>query len=340
MNYWKNWWRNIYRRQKKIKPFLNIKDRKPLGKSGIKVSPLCFGVLTMGPLQSSLPVEEGAALLEHALESGINFFDTAESYGTYPYIKKAFQNSQKHVIVASKSYAYTREAMKKSVYKALEEMGLDYIDIFLLHEQESILTLKGGHGPALEYLLEAKEEGLVRAVGLSTHSPAGALAAVQAKEVDILHPLINVKGLGIRGGSRDEMAAAIEKASAAGVGIYGMKPLGGGHLISKAAEAFNYVLNLPGIISTAVGMQSRDEIDANCYYLSGQNPPSELQQKLAHQKRRLLIQDWCEGCGICVSGCSSQALVLEDSKLKVLPEKCIFCGYCGLSCPHFCLKII
>ncbi len=294
----------------------------------------------MGPLQSSLSVEEGASLLSYALERGINFFDTAESYGTYPYIKKAFQNSRKNVVVASKSYAYTREAMKKSVQRALEEMGLDYIDIFLLHEQESILTLKGGHRPALEYLMEAKEEGLVRAIGLSTHSPAGAMAAVQASEVDILHPLINKKGLGIRNGNKDEMEAAIEKASAAGVGIYGMKPLGGGHLISRAAEAFDYVLNLPGIVSTAVGMQSRDEIDANCYYLSGKNPPLEIQKKLAFQKRRLLVQSWCEGCGLCVSACSSQALLLEDGKLRVLPGKCIFCGYCGAKCPHFCLKII
>ena len=129
-----------------------------LGKTGIKVSRLCFGALTVGPLQANLPIEEGAAVLRYALENGVNFIDTAKLYKTYPYIKKALKGWDKPVVIASKSYDYTWEGMKKSLEEARIAIDRDYIDIFMLHEQESELTLEG-HREALEYLVEAKEQG-------------------------------------------------------------------------------------------------------------------------------------------------------------------------------------
>ena len=63
-----------------------------LGRSGLKVSRLCFGTLTMSPLQRNLPPEEGARLLVHAYEMGVRFLDTADLYGTYPHIKLALKD--------------------------------------------------------------------------------------------------------------------------------------------------------------------------------------------------------------------------------------------------------
>jgi len=60
-----------------------------LGKTGIKVTELCFGALPIGPLQANISVKKGAKLIRTALERGINFIDTAEVYQTYPHIKKA-----------------------------------------------------------------------------------------------------------------------------------------------------------------------------------------------------------------------------------------------------------
>ena len=53
-----------------------------LGKTGIEVSKVGFGVLTMGASQMNLPLEDGSNLIEYAIERGINFFDTAEYYDT------------------------------------------------------------------------------------------------------------------------------------------------------------------------------------------------------------------------------------------------------------------
>ena len=130
-----------------------------LGRTGLKVSRLCFGALTIGPLQAKLPLPAGAAVIRAALAAGVNFIDTADLYGTYPYIREALQGS-KDVILASKSYAYTYEDMRSHVERALTETGRDYIDIFMLHEQVSRHTLRGHHD-ALVYLLDAKAKGLV-----------------------------------------------------------------------------------------------------------------------------------------------------------------------------------
>ncbi|MFZ5754869.1 MAG: aldo/keto reductase, partial [Bacillota bacterium] len=129
-----------------------------LGHTGLKVSRLCFGSLTMGPLQANLSIKQGAALLRYAFELGVNFIDTAKLYRTYPYIKEALRGWDAPVIIASKSYDYTWEGMQRSVEEARLAIDRDYLDIFLLHEQESELTLEG-HRPALEYLWEAKAKG-------------------------------------------------------------------------------------------------------------------------------------------------------------------------------------
>ena len=63
-----------------------------LGKSGIKVSKICFGTLTLGPLQKNYSVREGANLLSYAYDKGINFLDTAELYDNYAQIKESLIN--------------------------------------------------------------------------------------------------------------------------------------------------------------------------------------------------------------------------------------------------------
>ncbi len=316
-----------------------IEIRNTLGRLGIQVSPLCFGTLTLSPLQAGLPRPAGARLIRYALEQGINFFDTADLYGTYPCLREGLRGWTGEAVLASKSYDYTAKGMEKSLARALKETGRECIDIFLLHEQESALTLKG-HGEALAYLVKAREKGIVRAVGISTHHVAAVRAASGCSEIDVIHPLLNLEGIGIRDGSREDMEAALKAAAAAGKGIYAMKPLGGGHLIPRAREAFYYMLGLPFLAAVAVGMQDEREVDVNCHYFSGTLPPAGLEEALAGRKRRLMVHDWCEGCGECLKSCRSEALYLEGSRVRVREEACLLCGYCGGSCPQFCLKIV
>jgi predicted aldo/keto reductase-like oxidoreductase len=309
-----------------------------LGKSGITVSRLCFGGLIMGPLQVGLSAERGADVICKAFDMGVNFIDTAEMYETYPHIRAAIKKSGKRPVVATKSYAYTAEGARKSLEKARKELDLDVIDIFLLHEQESEYTLKG-HREALEYYINQKEKGIIRAVGISTHHIRAVKACIGMDEIDVIHPIINKTGIGICDGTIGEMLEAVKGAYLDGKGIYGMKPLGGGNLLKSYKECMDFVLGVPYLHSIAMGMQNEEEVIMNVNTICGKDTPEEIKSTLERMPRKLLINDWCEGCGRCVERCKQNALYLKDNKASVRQEKCVLCGYCGSVCPQFAIKI-
>jgi len=314
-------------------------EYRNLGNTGLLVSRMCFGVLTIGPLQANLPVSEGASVIRYALENGVNFMDTAEYYKTYPYIKKALKSYSGDIVLASKSYAYTRDMMQKSVENARRQTGRDVIDVFLLHEQESELTIKG-HWEAYEYLLECKEKNIIRAAGISTHTVAAVRAAAKIPEIDVIHPLYNISGIGILDGSVEEMKHAIDEAAEAGKGIYGMKSLGGGNLIRDVDKAFKFVLDNDSLDSIAVGMKTIEEVDMNLRLFDGEDVPDPIRRKVGSVPRTLHIESWCRGCGKCIDRCTANALSIKDGKAVVDQGACRLCGYCGPACDEFCIKII
>jgi predicted aldo/keto reductase-like oxidoreductase len=168
----------------------------------------------------------------------------------------------KHPVISTKTYAWDEASASASLDKARQALDLDVIDIFLLHEQESSLTLDG-HREAFAWLLEQKGKGLIRAVGISTHAVEPVLALTAAKrpdladlaiwrdrdpgpyrDADLIHPLLNLRGIGLLDGNAADMVAACSRAHDAGLGIYGMKMLGGGHLLQDFTAAADFALNL------------------------------------------------------------------------------------------------
>ena len=245
-----------------------------LGKTGIEVSRAGFGVLPMGPSQLALSVEDGAAVLRYALERGIDFIDTAQYYRTYPYIRTALAGGGfDHVTICSKSLCTDYDDMMAAISEAGDEMGRG-ADIFLMHEiRPGQLEERRG---AWRALVDAKEQGMVRAIGLSTHHVDVCEAAADMAELDVVFPLINCAGLGIRRGdefaAREEMMAAIEACHAAGKGVFSMKAFGGGSLTVRYQEALDYVFSQPAIDSVMIGFGSCGEVDDLLEWLAGEMP--------------------------------------------------------------------
>ncbi|MBE5803902.1 MAG: aldo/keto reductase [Clostridiales bacterium] len=311
---------------------------RPLGKSGLCVFPLAFGTLTISPMQRDFPPEKGAELILYAAACGINLFDTAQLYDTYEPLRLALKK-RPDLLVSTKSYAWDRATAQEAFDDARRRLDMDVIPIFLMHEQEDMLTLKG-HREAFDFYLEQKAKGKIRAVGFSTHRVAAVDYAPRYPGLDIIHPLINRTGVGIPDGTRDDMAAAIARAHDAGIGIFAMKPLGGGHLLKSPAEAFDYLRGLDCIDAVCCGMQSQDEIDVNLRLMEGLDPDAAAAQRTQREPRRLIIHDWCRACGKCVERCRQGALSIQDGICVCDQQKCVRCGYCAPVCEEFCIKVI
>lgn len=310
-----------------------------LGRSGLKISRLIFGTLPLGPLQGNYPVEYGAELMRKGFDLGINILDTAESYGTYPHIREALRGRSDEVYIATKSTAPDFAGMEASVHKALREMGREYIDIFHMHAARTRIPFKERQG-ALECLIRCKEKGLVRNIGISTHSVKAVRDAAMVDEIDVIHPLINREGMGIIDGKAHDMMEAIALATSRDKGIYAMKALAGGYFMKDAWNALDYIRSSPNIHGVAVGMVTYEELEANAKFFSSQRIPVGSMTPLEKQDKNLIILEFCKGCGTCVKACPSGALTLENGKAVVDTKVCILCGYCNPVCPEFAIRIV
>ena len=307
-----------------------------LGNTGLKVSHAGFGVLPIGPSQLALPLEKGAEIIKHAIKNGINFLDTAQYYRTYPYIKKALENEDfKDLVICSKSLCEDYDGMMDAILEACKELDRDVIDIFLMHEVRSgQLELRTG---AWEALKDAKKKGLVRAIGLSTHHVDITEAAADIRELDVVFPLINYAGLGIRKGdefsTKEEMLQAISKCHDAGKGVFSMKAFGGGSLTANYQEALNYVFSKPEIDSVMIGFGKISDVDDLLSYLDG-TMPKDYNPDIS-KKKVYINQEDCEGCGACKAACPAGAIYynLENGLAEVDHDKCLTCGYCSPVCP-------
>ena len=309
-----------------------------LGNTGLCVSIAGFGVLPMGPSQLALPVQKGASIIRYAIQNGINFLDTAQYYRTYPYIREALKDLSSEVtdqlVICSKSLCWDYDGMMEAILEAREELNREVIDIFLMHEVRSgQLELRMDAWQALK---DAKTKGLVKAIGISTHHVDITFAAASMDDLDVVFPLINYAGMGIRKGdgfaTKEEMMEAICACHMAGKGVFSMKAFGGGTLTGNYQKALDYVFSKPEIDSVMIGFGKTEEVDDLLSYLNGTMDPSYNPD--VSKKKVYVNQEDCEGCGACKAACPAGAIFYNDNGLaEVDHDKCLTCGYCSPVCP-------
>ena len=311
-----------------------------LGNTNLEVTELCFGALPFGPLQKNLAPEESAEILSYALDLGVNFIDTAQMYKTYEPIKIALRNRKNRPIIATKTHCLTYEDTKDAVEEALKGMGVDYIDIFHLHSARYSTDVFNIKKDVLKCLKEYKEKGIIKAIGISTHSVKVVAKAAYRDDIDVVFPLINKVGRGILEGTVDEMKDAINLCEREGKGIYLMKVLGGGTLIDDFKESVEFARYLSDNYSIAIGMVSKEEVLFNVKYFNGEQDLDGI-INTKNKKEIKVFEGVCVSCGSCIKACHSNAISFNDKEKAFIDQsKCIQCGYCIAACPSFAIRVV
>ncbi|MDR0842652.1 MAG: aldo/keto reductase, partial [Acidobacteriota bacterium] len=233
--------------------------RMTLGRTGIEVERLGFGGI---PIQR-VSEEQAVDTVLYALERGMDFIDTSRMYTTSETrIGKALRQTDKNPVIATKSLARTRDGIRKDVDISLRELQRDVIDIYQCHSIstfEEYGNITSGDG-AYAGLVKAKEEGLIRHIGITSHS----LDVLEKALDDDLFDTIMVCFSFLEPAAKEKV---IPKALAKNVGILAMKPISGG-VIEAPEAALRWSFGHEGILVLA-GVESRELIDQNWRVFEG-----------------------------------------------------------------------
>jgi len=239
-------------------------DKVKLGPMGVELSRLAMGSGTNGVGGSSnqtrkLGVRGVADLFRAAYDQGVNFWDSADQYGTHPHLKEALKSIPRDkVVILTKTHASTEKEMRADLDRFRRELGTDYLDILLLHcmmDADWPSRKKG----AMAVISEAREKGIVRTHGVSCHTLEALKTASRTPWVQV--DLARINPAGVAMDAKPEIVLPVlREMKAQGKGIIGMKILGAGRLRNRADECLQYALALDCVDCFTIGSESREEL--------------------------------------------------------------------------------
>lgn len=311
-----------------------------LGTTGITVKQNAFGAL---PIQR-ISTEAAVALLRRAFDGGMRFFDTARAYtDSEEKVGIAFEGMRDQVFIASKTMAETGEQLKADLETSLRNLKTDHLDLYQLHCASH--CIRPGEGTGLyEALTDAKEQGLVRHIGITAHKIGVAEDIVKSGLYETLQYPFNYL-------ATDRDIALVQSCKEAEIGFIAMKAISGGLLTnSKACMAF--IARFDNVLPIW-GIQRENELDEWLSFFESDPEEDETISAVIEADRKELIGEFCRGCGYCspctvgieISQCAriSQMIRRAPSAAWLTPhwqdemakiEACVECGDCITRCPY------
>lgn len=306
-----------------------------LGKTGLKINDIGFGGI---PIQN-ISEEEAIKLFAAVEEAGINFIDTARGYTvSEELIGLAIEGKREKFVLATKSMSRTYESMKQDVLISLQNMKTNYIDLYQLHN----VQLKEDITGAIEALEEAKAQGLIGHIGITTHSIEVLEREVELNRFETIQFPYNIV--------ESQGEKCFEKAAENNIGIIVMKPLAGG-AIDNAVLALKYILNNPNISVAIPGMDTIEKVKENTSIKDLIYSDDDLIK--IEEIKKSLNGDFCRRCGYCMPcpiGINIPLVFLCEgyyvryglkewaksryNTMKAKASKCIKCGKCESKCPY------
>jgi aryl-alcohol dehydrogenase-like predicted oxidoreductase len=292
-----------------------IQDMMPtrnLGKTGFRVG--IFGLGGQGALEKANNESLALQMIQRSLELGVNYFDTSAIYGgpdrwSEHYLGKGLKGSRDHVFIATKTKERSRDAALKNLEVSLKLLDTDYIDSWQLHDvgiQEDIDQIFG-RGGAIEALVEARDQRMVRHMGVTGRfRPEALIECIRRFPFDTVLMGVNAADKYYYSFEKDLLPLAVEKQ----MGIIGMKVMARGRILSSwtpppveeqkrswegrgaittvpgtltKQETFFYTLSLP--ISTAIiGCDSVEQVEECVELARSFTPLSQAQMAAVEAK--------------------------------------------------------
>ncbi len=311
-----------------------------LGRTDIITEKNGFGAL---PIQR-VSMESAVELLQTAYKAGINFFDTSRVYSdSEEKIGSALSDVRHNIFIATKVMARDVDGFWNELETSLSTLKTDYIDIYQFHTPP--FCPKPGDGTGLyEAMLEAKQQGKIRFIGITNHSLQVAQEAIESNLYDTLQfPFSYLSG-------KQELKL-VQDCQEKDMGYICMKALAGG-LITNSAAAYAWLAQYDNVLPIW-GIQRLSELQEFISYMD--NPPTLTPDLLKEidKDRDELAGNFCRGCGYCmpcpvdieIRTCARMSLLLRRSpperfltpawqeKMAKINE-CLHCDECKQKCPY------
>ncbi|MFZ3131658.1 MAG: aldo/keto reductase [Desulfosporosinus sp.] len=314
--------------------------RIKLGRTNLMVGKTAFGAL---PIQR-VDFDEAKLILQKAFDNGINFFDTARGYSdSEAKIGNALHHVRQDIYLATKSLAKDSKGFFQDFETSLKNLRTDYIDIIQLHNPEFIPDSEDTEG-RYNSMLKAKEKGIVRFIGITSHKLNNAINAAESGLYDTVQfPLSSISSNGD--------LKIIEVCRKNDIGLIAMKALSGG-LITNASTSFAFLRQFENVVPIW-GIQRERELDE--FLELEKNPPSlnENMLEIIRRDKEELSGTFCRGCGYCLP-CPAQIPIPMAARMSLLlrraPYKsfltdewrtnmeriknCSDCNHCKDHCPY------
>jgi 1-deoxyxylulose-5-phosphate synthase len=248
-----------------------------LGKTGIQSSIVGIGTGSVGwnhqSNQTRLGQEKFNALIRHAYDNGIHFFDLADQYGSMPFFREPLKKlPREKIVIQSKSNSRTPDKMRADLDRFRKELNTDYIDTLLVHcvtEADWNTRYRG----VMDVLEEARQKGIIRAHGVSCHTLESLEAASTEPWVQVDLARFNPWGKYMDGKqgepeskAPDHVRPLLQKMRKAGKGVIGMKIVAQGDVmkeadrLAKARESIRHALITGAVDMMVIGFETHDQI--------------------------------------------------------------------------------
>ncbi|MCL2593670.1 MAG: aldo/keto reductase [Defluviitaleaceae bacterium] len=315
-------------------------DKVILGRTGIETNKNGFGAL---PIQR-VSKEEARKIMYKAYENGITYFDTANMYtDSEEKIGYTFAEVRKNIYIATKTQAKDAKTFTEHLDLSLQRMKTDYIDVMQFHNPP-FCPKPGGEDGLYDAMLEAKKQGKIKHIGITSHKLHVAREAVESGLYETLQFPFNY----ISEKQDEDIVKLCEEHN---VGFVVMKALSGG-LITDSALAYAFLNEYKNTLPIW-GIQKESELDEFLAYQN--NPPvmtEERRLKIAKEKAEL-SGNFCRACGYCMP-CPANIVISQAARMGLLLRRaveasftdeagqeemsridnCIDCGHCIKNCPY------